>query len=127
MSSAFGGCLGWAAQRRLHRDNPRWPPAGRAGSGVRGPHRLDAAPHHYNSADKEQLFLELLDQGCAERARDLREVFATGGDDISGWRVPRGYWAEARIIDAIRTSASIYGSPPSVTDWRLPLCREPCS
>lgn len=37
---------------------------------------------YYNFADKEQLFLELLDRRCAERARDLREVFAHGGDDL---------------------------------------------
>jgi hypothetical protein len=35
-----------------------------------------------------------------------------------GWRVPRGYWTEARIIDAMREWASIHGGPPSVTDWR---------
>jgi AcrR family transcriptional regulator len=39
---------------------------------------------YYNFADKEQLFLELLDRRCAERARDIREVFAGGGDDIAG-------------------------------------------
>jgi AcrR family transcriptional regulator len=38
---------------------------------------------YYNFADKEQLFLELLDRRCAERARDLREVFSGGGDDIA--------------------------------------------
>jgi AcrR family transcriptional regulator len=38
---------------------------------------------HYNFADKEQLFLELLDRRCAERAQDIREVFASGGDDIA--------------------------------------------
>ena len=30
---------------------------------------------YYNFADKEELFLELLDRRCAERAQDLREVF----------------------------------------------------
>jgi AcrR family transcriptional regulator len=38
---------------------------------------------YYNFADKEQLFLELLDRRCAERARHVREVFASGGDDIA--------------------------------------------
>jgi AcrR family transcriptional regulator len=38
---------------------------------------------YYNFADKEELFLELLDRRCAERARDIREVFASGGDDIA--------------------------------------------
>ena len=31
---------------------------------------------YYNFADKEELFLELLDRRCAERAQDLRTVFA---------------------------------------------------
>jgi AcrR family transcriptional regulator len=31
---------------------------------------------YYNFADKEELFLELLDRRCAERAQDLRAVFA---------------------------------------------------
>jgi AcrR family transcriptional regulator len=36
---------------------------------------------YYNFADKEELFLELLDRRCAERAQDLREVFVgTEGD-----------------------------------------------
>ena len=40
---------------------------------------------YYNFADKEELFLELLDQRCAERAQDLRALFAdTGKDDVSG-------------------------------------------
>ena len=40
---------------------------------------------YYNFADKEELFLELLDQRCAERAQDLRALFAdTGEDDVAG-------------------------------------------
>jgi AcrR family transcriptional regulator len=40
---------------------------------------------YYNFADKEELFLELLDRRCAERAQDLREVFAgTEPGDIAG-------------------------------------------
>lgn len=31
---------------------------------------------YYNFADKGELFLELLDRRCAERAQDLREMFA---------------------------------------------------
>jgi AcrR family transcriptional regulator len=38
---------------------------------------------YYNFADKEELFLEMLDRRCAERARDIREVFGSGGDDIA--------------------------------------------
>jgi AcrR family transcriptional regulator len=37
---------------------------------------------YYNFADKEELFLELLDRRCAERAQDLRAVFTGDGDDI---------------------------------------------
>ena len=37
---------------------------------------------YYNFADKEELFLELLDRRCAERAQDLREVFSGDADDI---------------------------------------------
>jgi AcrR family transcriptional regulator len=38
---------------------------------------------YYNFADKEELFLELLDRRCAERAQDLRQVFAdTPEDDV---------------------------------------------
>jgi AcrR family transcriptional regulator len=35
---------------------------------------------YYNFADKEELFLELLDLRCAERAQDLRELFADTPD-----------------------------------------------
>ena len=38
---------------------------------------------YYNFADKEALFLELLDRRCAERAQDLREVFAGGNGDVA--------------------------------------------
>jgi AcrR family transcriptional regulator len=37
---------------------------------------------YYNFADKQELFLELLDRRCAERAQDLREVFADADDDV---------------------------------------------
>jgi AcrR family transcriptional regulator len=36
---------------------------------------------YYNFADKEELFLELLDRRCAERAQDLRAVFADADED----------------------------------------------
>jgi AcrR family transcriptional regulator len=35
---------------------------------------------YYNFADKEELFLELLDRRCAQRAQDLHEVFADAAD-----------------------------------------------
>ncbi len=35
---------------------------------------------YYNFADKEDLFLELLDRRCAERAQDLRDVFSDTDD-----------------------------------------------
>jgi AcrR family transcriptional regulator len=37
---------------------------------------------YYNFADKEELFLELLDRRCAERSQDLRAVFAGTDDDV---------------------------------------------
>ena len=37
---------------------------------------------YYNFADKEKLFLELLDRRCAERAQDLRAVFADPDGDV---------------------------------------------
>src|SRR4030081_3172141 len=37
---------------------------------------------YYNFADKEELFLELLDRRCAERAQDLRAVFAGTEHDV---------------------------------------------
>lgn len=36
---------------------------------------------YYNFTDKEELFLELLDLRCAERARELREAFADVAED----------------------------------------------
>ena len=36
---------------------------------------------YYNFADKEELFLEILDRRCAERAQDLREAFVDVDDD----------------------------------------------
>jgi AcrR family transcriptional regulator len=38
---------------------------------------------YYNFADKEELFLELLDRRCAERAQSLREVFGEPTDDVA--------------------------------------------
>jgi AcrR family transcriptional regulator len=38
---------------------------------------------YYNFADKEELFLELLDRRCAERAEDLRDVFTGGNGDVA--------------------------------------------
>jgi len=38
---------------------------------------------YYNFSDKEELFLELLDRRCAERAQDLRAVFGgSSADDV---------------------------------------------
>jgi AcrR family transcriptional regulator len=37
---------------------------------------------YYNFADKDELFLELLDRRCAERSQDLREVFADTDADV---------------------------------------------
>lgn len=37
---------------------------------------------YYNFADKEELFLELLDRRCAKRAQDLRDVFSGADEDF---------------------------------------------
>src|SRR5688500_4042105 len=46
---------------------------------------------YYNLADKEELFLDLLDRRYAEPSQDLREVFA-GTDDESMPPVARRSW-----------------------------------
>jgi AcrR family transcriptional regulator len=38
---------------------------------------------YYNFSDKEELFLELLDRRCAERAQDIRDVFTGGDADVA--------------------------------------------
>lgn len=37
---------------------------------------------YYNFADKEELFVDLLDRRCAEHSQDLRDVFADTSDDV---------------------------------------------
>jgi AcrR family transcriptional regulator len=61
---------------------------------------------YYNFSDKEQLFLELLDRRCAERARDIREVFGTGGDIAST--------AEQAQLAAREALEAMIGDP----EWR---------
>jgi AcrR family transcriptional regulator len=56
---------------------------------------------------KEQLFLELLDRRCAERARDIREVFGTGGSDIAST-------AEQAGLAAREALQAMIGDP----EWR---------
>jgi AcrR family transcriptional regulator len=56
---------------------------------------------YYNFADKEELFLELLDTRCAERAHDLRAVFAdTAADDVEGTS-RQAQVAAAHALDAM--------------------------
>jgi AcrR family transcriptional regulator len=62
---------------------------------------------YYNFADKERLFLELLDRRCAERARDIREVFGTGGSDIAST-------AEQAGLAAREALQAMIGDP----EWR---------
>ena len=63
---------------------------------------------YYNFSDKEQLFLELLDRRCAERARDIREVFGSGGhDDIAST-------AEQAQLAAREALEAMIGDP----EWR---------
>jgi AcrR family transcriptional regulator len=55
---------------------------------------------YYNFADKEELFLELLDRRCAERAQDLREVFADADDDVEATS-RQAQLAAQRALDAM--------------------------
>jgi AcrR family transcriptional regulator len=55
---------------------------------------------YYNFADKEELFLELLDRRCAERAQDLRAVFADEEDDVEATS-RQAQLAAQRALDAM--------------------------
>lgn len=56
---------------------------------------------YYNFADKEELFLALLDSRCAERAQDLREVFADShADDVAAVSRQAGIAAQ-QALDAM--------------------------
>jgi AcrR family transcriptional regulator len=56
---------------------------------------------YYNYADKEELFLELLDRRCAERAEDLRQVFAEGDADDVAATSRQAQLAAQRALDAM--------------------------
>jgi AcrR family transcriptional regulator len=56
---------------------------------------------YYNFADKEELFLELLDRRCAERAQDLREVFADTPEDDVAATSRRAQLAAQHALDAM--------------------------
>jgi AcrR family transcriptional regulator len=56
---------------------------------------------YYNYADKEELFLELLDRRCAERAEDLREVFAEGDTDDVAATSRQAQLAAQHALDAM--------------------------
>jgi AcrR family transcriptional regulator len=55
---------------------------------------------YYNFADKEELFLELLDRRCAERAQDLRTVFADTDADLHA-AASRAQLAGRQAFDAM--------------------------
>jgi AcrR family transcriptional regulator len=59
---------------------------------------------YYNFSDKEELFLELLDRRCAERAQDLREVFADTDDDVENTS-RRAQLAAQNALDAMTGDA----------------------
>jgi AcrR family transcriptional regulator len=60
---------------------------------------------YYNFADKDELFLELLDKRCAERAEDLREVFAgTEDDDVAATSQRAQVFAGTEDDDVAATS-----------------------
>lgn len=56
---------------------------------------------YYNFADKEELFLELLDRRCAERAQDLRAVFAGTPEDDVAETSDQAQLAAAHALDAM--------------------------
>lgn len=56
---------------------------------------------YYNFADKEELFLELLDRRCAERAQDLREIFADAGDEDVAATSRQAQLAADQALDAM--------------------------
>jgi AcrR family transcriptional regulator len=56
---------------------------------------------YYNFADKEELFLELLDRRCAERAQDLREVFSGADQDDVQATSQRAQVAADHALDAM--------------------------
>jgi AcrR family transcriptional regulator len=55
---------------------------------------------YYNFADKEELFLELLDRRCAERAQDLRAALADVDDDVEATS-QQAQTAAQRALDAM--------------------------
>jgi AcrR family transcriptional regulator len=60
---------------------------------------------YYNFADKEELFLELLDRRCAERAQDLREVFADADPGEVDAASRQAQPAAQRALDAMTGDA----------------------
>lgn len=56
---------------------------------------------YYNFADKEELFLELLDRRCAERSQDLRAVFADAPEDDVAATSRRAQLAAQRALAAM--------------------------
>jgi AcrR family transcriptional regulator len=56
---------------------------------------------YYNFADKEELFLELLDRRCAERAQDLRDVFVNKDEDDVASTSGQARLAAEHALDAM--------------------------
>jgi AcrR family transcriptional regulator len=56
---------------------------------------------YYNFTDKEELFLELLDRRCAERAQALRAVFADTAEDDVAATSRKAQLAARRALDAM--------------------------
>jgi AcrR family transcriptional regulator len=56
---------------------------------------------YYNFADKESLFLELLDRRCAKRAQDLRAVFADSPEDDVSATSRQAQLAARQALDAM--------------------------
>jgi AcrR family transcriptional regulator len=68
---------------------------------------------YYNFADKEELFLELLDRRCAERAQDLRAFFADADADADADDDVEATSRQAQVA-AQRALDAMTGDP----EWR---------
>jgi AcrR family transcriptional regulator len=68
---------------------------------------------YYNFADKEELFLDLLDRRCAERAQDLRAVFADADADADADDDVEATSRQAQVA-AQRALDAMTGDP----EWR---------
>jgi AcrR family transcriptional regulator len=60
---------------------------------------------YYNFADKEELFLALLDRRCAARSQDLRDVFVPGAENDAATTSELAQLAAGDALDAMTRDA----------------------